>query len=221
MFVEPNHAPYDFKHRYWAGLLLLVRVIVYIISTADVSSDRAITLLAIGVVVYLLTILLCIFRPYKRRLVLVLEVICYGNIVCFCFATFYISIKAGKSQDAIAYISGTVLLILFLVVLLYHIVTHLFLTIRPKKWLKNKSFRGIKIDQQISLVVQGKKNDEPVTYSEVAPPAREEAEPLSDSDNLTSRTNTVSESTVSYEENELRPIEHKVTDSSTPYFLMK
>ena len=24
MFVEPNHAPYAFKHRYWAGLLLLV-----------------------------------------------------------------------------------------------------------------------------------------------------------------------------------------------------
>ena len=65
MFVEPNHAPYAFKHRYWAGLLLLVRAIVYTISTADVSiSDRTLTLLAIGIIVFLLTILLCSFRPY-------------------------------------------------------------------------------------------------------------------------------------------------------------
>jgi hypothetical protein len=218
MFVEPNHAPYAFKHRYWAGLLLLVRVIVYIISTADVSSDRAITLLAIGMVVFLLTILLCGCRPYKSRLVLALELICYSNIVYLCFATSYVS-TAGKSQDTIAYISGTVSLVLFLVVLMYHIITQLFFTTRLGKWLKNKLFHGIKTEQQVSLIVQGKKNYEPVTYSEVAPPAREEDEPLSDLDNLT--INALSESTVSYEENELRPIEHKVTDSSTPYFLMK
>jgi predicted outer membrane repeat protein len=221
MFVEPNHAPYVFKHRYWAGLLLLVRVIVYIISTADVSSNRATTLLAIGIVVFLLTILLCSFRPYKSRLVQALEVICYANIVCLCFATSYV-LMAGKSQDTIAYISGTVSLILFLIVLMYHIITQVFFTTPLGKWFKNKPFHGIKTEQQVSLVVQGKKNDEPVTYSEVAPPAREEDESLSDSDNLTSlsKTNTLSES-FSCEENELRPIEHEVTDSSTPYFLMK
>jgi hypothetical protein len=147
-------------------------------------------------------------------------VICYANIVCLCFATFYISNKAGKSEDVIAYIFGTVLLVLFLIVLMYHITTHLFLTTQLGKWLKNKSFCGIKADQQISLVVQGKKNDEPVTYSEVALPAREEDESLSDLDDLTSKTDTLSES-ISYEENELRPIQHKVTDSSTPYILMK
>ena len=80
MFVEPNHAPYAFKHRYWAGLLLLVRVVVYIISTADVSSNCTITLLAIGIIVFLLTVL-CIFRPYKSRPVLALEVVSYVNIV--------------------------------------------------------------------------------------------------------------------------------------------
>jgi hypothetical protein len=140
--------------------------------------------------------------------------------VCLCFATFYIS-KAGKSQDIIAYISGTASLILFLVILVYHIITQVFITTRLGKWFKNKPLRGTSTEQQVGLVVQGKKNDEPVTYSEVAPPAREEKnEPLSDSNNLTNRTNALSES-VGYEENELRPIKHKVTDSSTPYFLMK
>ena len=226
MFVEPNHAPYAFKHRYWAGLLLLVRAIVYTISTADVSiSDRTLTLLAIGVIAYLLTILLCISRPYKSRAVLALELICYANIVCMCFATFYASNREGKSQDMIACISGTLSLVLFLVVLVYHVIAHLFFTIRLGKKIRNKSaqhLHGTKTEQEISLVGQGKKDNEPVTYSEVAPPAgEEETEPLSDFvDNLTSRTNSLSES-ISYEESELKPIEHKVTDSSAPYFLMK
>ena len=54
MFVEPYHAPYAFKHRYWTGLLLLVRVIVHVISAANVSGDRGITLLAIGIIVIIL-----------------------------------------------------------------------------------------------------------------------------------------------------------------------
>ena len=66
MFVEPNHVPYAFKHRYWAGLLLLVRVIVYIISTADVSSYRTITLLAIGINIFFLAILVYVVFNLTR-----------------------------------------------------------------------------------------------------------------------------------------------------------
>ena len=49
MFLEPYHAPYTFKHRYWTGLLLLIRAMLYIISAAKVSSDPAVNLLAIGI----------------------------------------------------------------------------------------------------------------------------------------------------------------------------
>ena len=111
MFVEPYHAPYAFKHRYWTGLLLLVRVIVQVISAADVSSDRAITPLAIGIIVYILSMLVCVCQPYQNWPVHVLEVTCYANIVCFCFATFYVS-KAGANQDTIAYVSGAISLVL-------------------------------------------------------------------------------------------------------------
>ena len=31
MFIETYHAPYNFKHRYWTGLLLLVRIILSIV----------------------------------------------------------------------------------------------------------------------------------------------------------------------------------------------
>ena len=72
------------------------------------------------------------------------------------------------------------------------------------------------------MVVQDKKNDEPVTYSEVDPPRREEeAKPLSHSDNFRSRKSAAPLGIVGHEKNELMPIEHEVTDSSTPYYLMK
>ena len=196
---------------------------VYIISTADVSSDRAITLLAIGIIVFLLTVLLCVFRPYKSRLVRALELISYVNIVCFCFATFYVSM-VGKGQDTIAYISGTILLVLFLIVLSYHIITQLFFGMWLGKKLKFKiaqRFGGTKTEEQVNLVVQEETNDEPVTYSEVDPPRREEAETLSHSDNLRSRKSATLSGIVGHKENELMPIEHEVTDSSTPYSLMK
>ena len=90
--------------------------------------------------------------------------------------------------------------------------------------MKNKlaqRFGDIEIEQQVNLVVQDKKNDEPVTYSEVDPPTRGEEEPQPHPDISRSRRNTVSES-ANYEENELNPIEWKVADSSNiPYTLMK
>ena len=126
----------------------------------------------------------------------------------------------------ISYISGTSLLILLLIVLSYHVITQLFFGTLLGKKLKNKiagRFAGTKTEEQVSLVVQEKKKDEPVTYSEVDPPTRGgEEPPPSHSDNLRSRRNTtknVSES-ADYEENELRPSEQKVVDSSTPYILM-
>ena len=228
MFVEPYHAPYAFKHRYWTGLLLLVRVIVHIISAADVSSDRAITLLAIGIIVFILSMLVCVYRPYQNWPVQALEVTCYANIVCFCLATFYVS-KVGASQDTIAYISGTISLVLFLAVLIYHVITQLFFTTWLGKKLKNKLAQRLndgENEEEINFVIQDNNEDEPVTYSEVDPPSRREAVPLSESVNLKSMsingTDSVSGS-ADYEENEMtqRPIEQNVINSSTPYSLMK
>ena len=38
-FIDPYHAPYTFKHRYWTGLLLLSRVLLYIVSAINTSGD--------------------------------------------------------------------------------------------------------------------------------------------------------------------------------------
>ena len=134
MFVEPYYAPYAFKYRYWTGLLLLVRVTIYVISAADVSGDSGITLLATGIAANLFLILVSC-QPYNSWPVEVLEIVCYANVVGLCLATFFTS-KVGKSQDAVGYISGTISIILFLIVLNYHIVTQLFFKTQLEKNLR-------------------------------------------------------------------------------------
>ena len=81
-------------------------LIVHIISAANVSGDRGITLLAIGIIaIFLLFLVTC--RPYKKWPVELLEAACYANIAGLCLATLYIS-KIGKNHDTAGYISGTI-----------------------------------------------------------------------------------------------------------------
>ena len=201
-----------------------MRIIVHVISAANVSGDREITLLAIGTIAIILLILVSC-RPYKNWPVELLEIICYANIAGLCLATLYTS-KVGKSQDVAGYISGTISLILFLVVLTYHVVTQLFFKIQLGKKLKikfNRQFNDPENEEQISFVTtQDSEEGKPATYSEVDPPPRRDAVPLSHLVNLRSRRNTTDSvsGSANCEENELRPIEQEIK-SLTPYSLMK
>ena len=47
LFMEAYHVPYTPKHRYWTGLLLFARAIIYIITTVNVSGDPQIQLISI------------------------------------------------------------------------------------------------------------------------------------------------------------------------------
>jgi hypothetical protein len=127
----------------------------------------------------------------------------------------------------VGYISGTISLILFLIVLTYHVVTQLFFKTQFGKRVKDK-FRHQIIDpddeEQVSFIsTQGSEEGKSATYSEVDPPPRGDTVPLSHFVSLRSRTNTsdsVSGSANKYEETELRSIEQEI-NSSAPYALMK
>ena len=46
-FLEPYHAPYTAKYRYWTGLLLCVRVFLYLISVFNFSLNPRVDLMAV------------------------------------------------------------------------------------------------------------------------------------------------------------------------------
>jgi hypothetical protein len=128
MFLESYHAPYNSKHRYWTGLLLLVRVILYVISAMNISNNPDINLLVIGIVISMLFLLkgMLSFQIYKRWLIEAIELVCYFNIMLFCLAKLFIIVKATKRDQAIiAYVSGSITLVLFVAVGSFHVLTEL------------------------------------------------------------------------------------------------
>ena len=60
-FLEPYHAPYTFKHRYWTGLLLLVRVILFTLLATNTSQDPYVSLVAISIAVSSLILIKGVF----------------------------------------------------------------------------------------------------------------------------------------------------------------
>ena len=125
-FIEPYHAPYTFKHRYWTGLLLLVRVVLYLASALNVSGAPGVNLLVTGVVMFSLFLFnKTLYSPIYRKLsVEFLETTCYVNIIFLSFSSFY-TLEAKKDQTVVAYISGTITVALFLIVLVYHVFTEI------------------------------------------------------------------------------------------------
>ena len=128
LFLEPYHAPYAFKYRYWTGLLLLVRVVLYMASALNASGAPGIDLLVTGIVM----ICLLLFkgyvgihgRVYKKWPIDAIETLCYVNILILSFVSLY-TLEAKQNQAAAAYISGTVTLFILLLIVIYHIFTEI------------------------------------------------------------------------------------------------
>jgi hypothetical protein len=88
-FLEPYHAPYAAKYRYWTGLLLFLRVLLYLISLLNVSLDPRVDLMATIFVVGGLLLLkgMIAKRIYKNWLLDVMETAIYFNLVAFSIFT--------------------------------------------------------------------------------------------------------------------------------------
>ena len=68
LFIETYHAPFTAKHRYWTGLLLIARTILYLVAAANVSNDPQLAFSAIAftmICILFLTAFINI-RMYKK-----------------------------------------------------------------------------------------------------------------------------------------------------------
>ena len=122
-FVEPYLIPYLSKYRYWTGLLLLARVAIYLTISLNGTGDPSINLLAIIVVTSNLLFLKGHFgQIYKDWKVDGIEMVCYLNIVLFSAVKMFTLDSQMRRNDTIAaIISGSIMLLLLLCVLAYHI----------------------------------------------------------------------------------------------------
>ena len=182
MFLEPYHAPYIFHHRYWTGLLLFIRAILYIVSAANVSNDPGVNLLAIAIAVVglLITSGYAKNKVYRRWPLNLLEVSCYVNLLCFCLAKLF-TLTENSDGITIAYISGSFTVVSFTTVLVYHVYTELFSQTIKRLWkiLKqgNQEFASVRfLEAEINTVTDHDENQP--THSEVSMSALIECDEL-------------------------------------------
>ena len=142
-FVETYHIPFNAKHRYWPGLLLLVRAILYLVAAVNVSNDPKVALTSIGFCVGFLFFLKgAVGNIYKKCFLDILEVVFYFNILSLCLFTWY-SLGVESNEAVAAHISVSISMALLILIIVYHLYTYtnLFAKLHNTKfglWLDSK-----------------------------------------------------------------------------------
>ena len=122
-FFANYYAPYTSKYRYWTGLLLLVRVVLYITATVTVSTNPQTFLLIMIILVGAVILIGQVLgqRVYQNYVVNLVNTVLYFNLLTFALFTLYEFRANVVKQTAVAYISTMVTFILFIGAISYHV----------------------------------------------------------------------------------------------------
>lgn len=123
LFMEANLAAHTPKHRYWTGLLLLIRVALYIEIAYHNSYEINASIVATGLIAGCLLFAKVLYRTkvYKKRVVDYLDSFSYLNLLVLSTAQLYYQ-NNTTGQIIVAKLSVSAAFLQFLFVLTYHII---------------------------------------------------------------------------------------------------
>ena len=150
-FIDSYHAPYKAKHRYWPGLLLVLRFVLHLVFALNPQQDPKINLLAILVGAGILVAWAWVSGSVYRNWCLdALECSFALNLIILVGATCYAKLSRGN-QLAVGYTSVSIALATFIGILAYHIFQQLRSTKLWKKVPKlNLKFNRVNIPQTVN-----------------------------------------------------------------------
>ena len=112
--------PYKPKHRYWTGLLLLVRVVFLPIFFINFTNNPAINLLGVAIITsILLACLACAGGTYKSVLNNLFEIASLLNLLLLSVTTFYV-VLTGQSRITTTFVSTGFAFMIFVILVFYH-----------------------------------------------------------------------------------------------------
>ena len=122
-FMETYHAPFNGKHRYWVGLLLIARFALYLVAATNNSGDPRTVLTSTAFMFGCLLFFKAsiALKVYKNWIIDFLETFLYFNIIMLCTFTRF-TLDADKEQAPVAYLSVTITFTQFLVIITYVII---------------------------------------------------------------------------------------------------
>ena len=142
-FLDAYTGPYKDKHRYWVGLLLLVRVIFLLVFTINQSNNPGYNLLSILVVIFALMMYLSSTGGvYKNWFLNIIESFSLMNLgllsatLLFQQSEYY---DMTVKKTTFTYISTSIALIQFMITVIYHAFQRLIIG-KPGKKIKARLF---------------------------------------------------------------------------------
>ena len=129
-FFDAYTGPYKAQHRYWTGMLLVVRIILLVIFSLNRSNDLAINLLCISIISFILLVWLYFtrwiyesFRNNCLELAFILNLGLTSTTFLLGFST-----KKRKISTTAIHASTGMTFIIFIAIIAYHAQRKLFLT---------------------------------------------------------------------------------------------
>ena len=170
-FIDAYHAPYTPKNRYWTGLLLLARVVLYLTAGINISGEPSLNLLAIFLVIACIFLLhaysgISIYKWWSLNFI---EFTTYFNILLFAAFKFYIQLVGG-SHVVIAYVSISLQILVFIYSLLQHIISEFHVLEKMKHCHTNCYKNRYSLDITANLISERDYSNtlcQEVTFSEV------------------------------------------------------
>ena len=169
-FISAYHVPYNSRYRYWTGLLLLVRVILYITTSLTVSDKPQVSLLATIILIgglYLFKGGMGVM--FKKSIADIVETIAFFNLLALAAFSQYEFKTDPTKQTAVAYTSTITILLLLVGVIAYHM--HLLI-------------RKEKTTTELNQHIPAPPSNNEVTYSTIEIPKRQHPPPDSDDEEL-------------------------------------
>ena len=171
-FMKTYQDPYTDNHRYWTGVLLLVRIIlcVIIISACNDADNASISIVCIAGG-------LLMFKDwtgnvYKMKLRNILENSYIFNLTLFAAISLYLRESNTKGQLALACISTSIALVTFVATVFYHMYVYVLNKGKVVKKLFSRHPRKITFEFPaiVSGQYQGTLTTRPTSVSEVETP---------------------------------------------------
>ena len=149
-FMDSYHAPYKAKHRYWPGLLLVLRFVLLLVFALSPQQDPNINLLAIPLGTAMLQMWAWVSGGvYKSWCLDALEGSFALNLIVLAVATYHVS-HSKENKLVVGYTSVSIALVTFIGILAFHIFQQLRYTKLWKKVSKLKlQFKKLNIKQTV------------------------------------------------------------------------
>ena len=146
--------PYKDNHRYWTGLLLFVRIILFIVFSSH-TGGPAINLLAVIVTISCLFVHLSFYGGiYKLRLLNLLEYSFLLNLMILTAGTLYMY-TTNKNTNALSQTAVSIAFIQFVCIIIYHMILKL-KAVKCKSRVNNQLEQEAVIDNSITALPEVK-----------------------------------------------------------------